>query len=94
MKKFVFLYNPVTEYNEDMKKEWMQWFQKVAPHSVDGGNPLVNGHSVTEAGVEALTPDKVTSSGYSIINAEDMGMATELAKGCPGGVKVYEALSM
>lgn len=94
MKKFVFLYNAGGEQNEDTKVQWMRWFEGVSEHTVDGGNPLVNGHNVTEGSVEKLTPETVTTTGYSIVNAEDMEAAIELAKGCPNGTKVYEAMSM
>jgi hypothetical protein len=94
MKKFVFLYNAGGVQNQEVKMLWMEWFEKVKEYTVDGGNPLVNGHSVTEAGVEKLTPENSVTTGYSIVNAEDMESAIELAKGCPNGLKVYEAMSM
>ncbi len=69
---------------------------------VDGGNPFDDGgQEVTGSGVNELTVSTV-ATGYSIVNAEDMDHAVELAKGCPiysqeGGtasVEVFEALPM
>lgn len=94
MKKFVFLYNAGGVQNQEMKMQWMKWFEGVKDYTVDGGNPLIDGHNVTESGVEKLTPENVMTTGYSIVNAENMDAAIELAKGCPNGLRVYEAMSM
>ena len=72
----------------------MKWFDAISEHTVDGGNPLINAHNVTEEGVTQLAGDDVFTTGYSLVNAKNMDAAIAMAKGCPNGVHVYEALSM
>ena len=85
------------ERNAQMAK-WGQWFERLGPAIVDGGAPtgsaktVGTGGSVTEGGSRRL-------SGYSIVSADSLDSAVQLAKGCPvlevgGAVDVYEAIAM
>lgn len=109
MKKFVFLYyNKVRSIDmpkEERKKsidKWIAWFDSFKDKIVDGGNPFSHdAMAVTANGIEPIPSDRWPSTGYTIINAEDIREATEIAKGCPaikddneGAVRVYEALPM
>jgi hypothetical protein len=78
--------------------KWAQWFEELGAAVVDGGAATGNaktvraGGSVTDGGAQALT-------GYSIVSADSLDSAVELAKGCPvleigGAVDVYEAISI
>ena len=78
--------------------KWGQWFQDLGPAIVDGGAPtgtaktVSTGGSVSDGGSRGLT-------GYSIVAADSIDAAVELAKGCPvletgGAVDVYEAITM
>ncbi len=105
MKKFVFLYyggsKPENMSMEQVMSDWMAWFGQMGDKVVDGGNPL-------NEGAKEVKGDKVgdvsgkTTGGYSIVNAESMVEAVEMAKGCPAhkhnpgvaSVEVYEALPM
>lgn len=109
MKKFVFVYygsvrsSDISE--EDMEKTmeaWKAWFGTFGEQMVDGGNPFGNGAmAVTAEGTKEIPADMWPAKGYTIINAESMEAAMEIAKGCPalqddpeGAVRVYEALPM
>jgi hypothetical protein len=104
MKKFVFIYfNKGDVANvpmDEVLKTWNAWFSELGDKLVDGGNPFNDGAKVvTKDGVSSLKSDP--SSGYSIVNANSIEEATELAKGCPmlkqvpnGEIQVYEALPM
>ena len=83
--------------NAQMAK-WVQWFEQLGSTVVDGGAPTGTaktvgpGRSVSEGGSRGLT-------GYSIISADSLDGAVQLAKGCPvletgGAVDVYEAIAM
>ena len=83
--------------NAQMAK-WNQWFEQLGSAVVDGGAPtgaaktVGRGGSVSDGGSRGLT-------GYSIVSADSLDAAVELAKGCPivetgGAVDVYEALAM
>ncbi|MGN6169769.1 MAG: YciI family protein [Solirubrobacteraceae bacterium] len=85
------------ERNAQMAK-WVQWFGQLGSAVVDGGAPtgtaktVGTGGSVSDGGSRGLT-------GYSIVSADSLDSAVELAKGCPvletgGAVEVYEAIDM
>src|SRR5262245_21208497 len=73
---------------------WGAWFGGLGDAVVDGGNPFGPSASVA--------PDKSVSNsassghtGYSVLKADSLQAATEMAKGCPvlasgGTVEVYE----
>jgi hypothetical protein len=78
--------------------KWGQWFGQLGPVVVDGGAPTGTaktvgpGGSVSDGGSRGLT-------GYSIVSADSLDSAVELAKGCPvlevgGAVDVYQAIAM
>ncbi|MDQ2897225.1 MAG: hypothetical protein M3Y09_16550 [Actinomycetota bacterium] len=78
--------------------KWGQWFNELDSVIVQGGaamgiaKTVGPGGSVSDGGSRGLT-------GYSIVSADSLDAAVELAKGCPvleigGAVDVYEALAM
>jgi hypothetical protein len=78
--------------------KWGQWFGELGSAVVDGGAAMGTaktvgpGRSVSDGGSCGLT-------GYSIVSADSLDSAVELAKGCPvleigGAVDVYEAIAM
>lgn len=75
--------------------KWGQWFQQLGPAVVNPGNPLGASTSVEGSGANGAA--KSGLSGFSILSADSLDAATELAKGCPvleggGKVDVYEAI--
>jgi hypothetical protein len=83
--------------NAQMAK-WGQWFGELGSAVVDGGAPtgaartVGTGGAVSDGGSRGLT-------GYSVVSADSLDAAVELAKGCPvlevgGAVDVYEAIAM
>lgn len=113
MKKFLLLYmSPVSAEEqmgkaklelseEDMQKAmqpWIDWFNSVGDGLLDRGMPLGNGKHVTTSGVSESTSQIM---GYSMIQAESMDQALELAKKQPHltigegrSVEVLEVLAM
>ncbi|WOH19774.1 YciI family protein [Paenarthrobacter sp. GOM3] len=106
MSRFVFIYHaPMTPAEaappapEDMAAvmgEWNAWAAKVGDGLVDFGTPLANGVRVASDGGTA--PSQREVAGYSIIEAESMEAALQLAKEhphlkMPGGceIEVHEA---
>jgi hypothetical protein len=86
-----------TERNEQYA-QWGRWFEELGSAIVDGGAAMGTaktvgpGGSVSDGGSRALT-------GYSIVAADSLDAAVELAKGCPvlgigGAVDVYEVIAM
>ncbi|MCO4236941.1 YciI family protein [Pseudarthrobacter raffinosi] len=105
MSKFLFVYHaPMTPAEaapapEDMAAvmaEWNAWAAKVGDGMVDFGTPLANGVRVSPGG--ATAPSQREVAGYSLIEAENVEAALELAKqhphlNMPGGceIEVHEA---
>ncbi len=104
MGNFVFAYSGGNGMATDQAErdavmaKWGQWFGELGPAVVDGGAPtgasktVGEGGSVSDGGSRGLT-------GYSVVSADTLDAAVELAKGCPvlengGAVDVYEAIAM
>jgi hypothetical protein len=88
---------PTEEEREATMAAWGQWFGSLGPAVVDGGAPFAGSKSVASSDVSDGAPSQLT--GYSVVQADDLAGAVELAKGCPlltsgGSVDVYESLPM
>jgi hypothetical protein len=77
---------------------WTSWFGDLGAAVVDGGNPfsastsVASDGSVSDGGGAQLT-------GYSLLAADSLQAATQMAKGCPvleagGSVEVYETFDV
>lgn len=88
MARFMLVYKGEATDTADMTEEqqqavmaaWGAWMERLGPALVDVGAPLASGTSVVDDG-SAGTPTAL--SGYSIVEAEDMGAAQRLADGHP-----------
>lgn len=73
---------------------WIGWFSGLGAAIVDNGNPFGPSAAVAPDGtVSAGGPSGL--SGYTIVSADSLDAAVEMAKGCPhlqanGTVEVYE----
>jgi len=99
MGKYVYVYYAGSDTDAGDSQAWGEWFGKLGDKLVDAGNPFnEGGQAVYQGGVMPVTDKPIT--GYSIVSADSMKEAEELAKGCPlvaskdGVVCVYEALPM
>ncbi len=97
MGKFVFTYTGGGMAATDAEREaamaaWGAWFEQLGPAVLDMGNPFGGSTAVGSGAANGLT-------GYSIVSADSLDAAAQLAQGCPvlergGGVGVHEALAM
>ena len=96
MKKFVFLAYGYVTPTEEIKDAWGNWFASIGDKIVDGGSPLGPGREITHDGTKQLSHDLDAIIGYTIINAENIDEAENIAKTCPiiTSMRVYEAMSM
>jgi hypothetical protein len=74
---------------------WGAWFGTLGSAIVDAGAPFGPSASVDTGGADGAAKTGLT--GYSILTADSLDAAAELAKGCPvfdngGKVDVYEAI--
>lgn len=99
MKDFLFLFrntadaaavNQSPEEMQSITQKWMDWIARIAAQNklTDRGNRLAHegkvirpNNIVTDG---PYTEIKELIGGYTIVKAESLEEATELAKGCPG----------
>jgi hypothetical protein len=91
MPTFLFAYRAAKHYQGTpaTAEEWRAWFESLGSDVEEIGNPVFDRGSVGDTGPETVL------GGYSLITADSLAAATELAKGCPavghgGGVEVGE----
>jgi hypothetical protein len=77
---------------------WGAWFGQLGGAIVDAGNPFAGSASVAGDGTVSAGAGSGIS-GYSVIQADSLAAASELAKGSPvlangGSVDVYETLAV
>ena len=104
MPKFIFAYHggkmPETqEEGEQVMAQWMEWLGGLGEAVVDGGNPAGPSSTVHPDGSVTCDGGSNPLSGYSLISADNIEQATEIAQGCPilqaeGSVEVAEAIDM
>lgn len=102
MANFVLLYTgggmaETPAEQEAVMQAWGAWFGKLGSALVDGGNPFTPvAKTISKGGKVSDGPVGTLATGYSIIKADSLDAAVELAKGCPhtasgGQISVYEA---
>jgi hypothetical protein len=80
------------EQQDQVMSAWTSWFGKLGDALVDGGNPVSKAKAISPDG--SVMDATEAPTGYSIIKADDLDSAVELAKGCPvlaGGAAVVVA---
>lgn len=101
MANFVLLYSggsagTTPAEREKVMQAWGAWFGKLGDTVVDHGNPFADhAKSVSNGTVNDGAVGSPPATGYSILKAESLNAAAELAKGCPvvqsgGKITVYE----
>ena len=102
MPKYVFVYHggkmpDSPEEGEAEMAKWGAWLEGMGAAVVDGGNPVGPSKTVTSGGVDDNGGANPVS-GYSLVTADSIDAAVEMAKGCPilqhGTVEVAEAMEM
>jgi hypothetical protein len=94
MANFVLLFHggSMPESQEEGQKimaAWTDWFASLGPALIDGGNPASNTKTLGVDG--SVSDDPNGPTGYSIISADSLDAAVELARGCPvrqGGASI------
>lgn len=105
MSDYLLLYSggamPETEEEQAaVMKAWDDWMHELGDGLKDGGNPFTPAaKTVATDGSVSDGPVGTMATGYSIIKADSLTDAVELAKGCPvlqGGAKitVYETFEV
>jgi hypothetical protein len=95
MATFLFSYRIPKTYTAGYPDDlyaWSAWFQGMGPNLVDAGKPVVERRTLGNC------PPETLQDGYSLVTADDIDAAVELAEGCPGlrdgfGIEVGELLN-
>ena len=103
MSKFMFAYHggkmPETpEEGAKMMAAWEAWYKDMGESLVDGGNPVGMSKTVSSGGVED-NGGAHPLSGDTLISADSIEVACDMAKGCPmlesgGTVEVAPVIEM
>jgi hypothetical protein len=77
---------------------WGAWFQTLGPALADGGNPVSQSKTIASDGSVSDGGGSNPSTGYSLIEADNLDAAVGLAKGCPvlasgGSIEVAETFN-
>ena len=70
---------------------WTSWFGKHGDAIADGGNPFTPKAKTISADGEVTDGAFAAATGYTLIKADSLDKAVEIAKGCPvllGGAKL------
>jgi len=78
-------------------ERWGGWFAQLGAAVTEGGNPFGSSTAIASDGSTVAASAALT--GYSILAADSLSDAADLAKGCPvleqgGTVEVYEAIDV
>ena len=86
------------EEGNQVRDNWMAWFSKLGSAVIDGGSPVSRGWTLSNDGTEETQGSNPTT-GYSVLWADSMQAALEMATGCPhlaagGTIEVCELIDM
>ena len=99
MANFLLVYTggaaPTPADREKIMQQWGGWFGKLGDKVVDPGNPVGHAKTLANGSERDGSAQNPPATGYSILKADSLKAATDLAKGCPvlesgGKVTVYE----
>ena len=96
MKKYVLLHMGFKTPTPEIMEAWGMWFESIEDKTVDTGVGFGEAREITRDGSKELPWGLDSITGYTIISAENLDEAEEIAKTCPfiTGIRVYEARSM
>ncbi len=103
MAKYLLLYEgggmPETEEAQAAAMQaWEAWFTQLGGALADGGNPFTPASNRVAAD-GSISSGAGSATGYSVLEADSLATATDLAKGCPvlqGGasIGIYETFDV
>ena len=95
MKKFVLLHFGFETPTPEIMGAWEAWFKSVADVTVENVG-FSGGREISKSGTRDLPWDMESITGYSVIKAESLDAAEELARSNPfvASIRIYEVRSM
>jgi hypothetical protein len=75
---------PTPEESAAIIKDWNDWMSTLGENLIDGGNPIAPAaKNISSDGTVSNGAVGVAATGYSVVKADSLEAATEVAKGCP-----------
>ena len=93
MKNFLLLHYGFEKPTPEIMGAWGKWFQSIADKTVDGGH-FPGGREVTPDGTTDLPLATDSITGYTVLKAESLDEAEQIASECPmiASTRVYEIM--
>ena len=91
MKRFMALHIGFEKPTPEIMSAWKAWFASVADHTIENVG-LAGGREITKEGTTELQWNRESLTGYSIIEAESLDAAGQMASGNPfiTSIRIYE----
>ena len=94
MKKYMLLHYGFEKPTPEIMAAWNKWFESIADRTVENGGFHGGAREISQNGTRDLPMDMDAVTGYSIINAESLEEAEQVARGNPfiASIRVYEIM--
>ena len=94
MKRFMLMHFGFEKPTPEIMEAWNKWFASIADRAVEHGG-FRGAREITHDGTNDLPMGMESITGYSIINAESLDEAEEVARGNPfiASIRIYEIMS-
>lgn len=95
MKKFVLMHFGFENPTPEIMQAWEAWFKSVADRTIENVG-FSGGREISQSGTRDLPWNLESITGYSVIQAETLDAAEELAQTNPfvASIRIYEVRSM
>jgi len=92
VKRFMLLHFGFEKPTPQIMAAWGKWFESVADKTLDQGGFHGGAREISRSGSKDLPMGMDSITGYSIINAESLADAENIAQGNPfiASIRVYE----
>lgn len=94
MKKFVLVHYGFEQPTPEIMGAWGEWFESIEANTIDNLG-FSGGREISDAGTKDLPMRSDSITGISIIEAESLDEAEEMARSNPyiSSIRVYEVMS-
>jgi hypothetical protein len=91
MSKFVLAHIGFEQPTDEIMAAWMKWFEDIKDVTVENVG-LGVGKDVSSAGIKDINFDSQVTTGFTIIEVENLKEAVKIAQACPSitSIKVQE----
>jgi len=94
MKRFMLMHFGFEKPTPEIMAAWGKWFESIADKTVENGGFHGGAREISHTGTNDLPMNMDSITGYSIINAESLDDAEEVARTNPfiASIRVYEIM--